>query len=381
MKHINRFAVLLKRLGLLLLTLLVIVGALFVYTELIPNVWYGRHIALSLVGLWLITAYIMLPRIHRFLSRIYLPAYFVGRTRTADGLLGDPVNLAINGTKTGLIAAMEAAGWQQADQLTLKSGFRIAYSSVLRRSYANAPVSDLYLFGRKQDLVFQVQEGGNPRKRHHVRFWRVPTGWYLPGGYKVDWIGAATYDNAVGISLFTGQITHSIAANVDTERNFLIDSLQQAKQLKSSTRIAHYFDGYSARNGGGHHIVTDGSLVVADLHGKLARTEDSSQHANLDSIQQEIYNLAVAKSFPIAKTDAEFLISRIEQELKELRAAHKTGGRTAKVAEEAVDVLIQTVQLIAALDQNTGEVYRAKMDKNWQRTWPKDAKRRSQYHG
>jgi hypothetical protein len=36
-----------------------------------------------------------------------------------------------------------------------------------------------------------------------VRFWPVPDGWRLPGGFQVGWLAAATYDRAVGISLFT----------------------------------------------------------------------------------------------------------------------------------------------------------------------------------
>ena len=51
---------------------------------------------------WLITAYVGLPRLHRILSNLYVPNYFIGRTRTADGLLSDPVNLAFRGTEEQL---------------------------------------------------------------------------------------------------------------------------------------------------------------------------------------------------------------------------------------------------------------------------------------
>ena len=43
---------------------------------------------------WIIVAYLALPRLHRILSSIYVLNYFIGRTRTADGILSDPVNLA-----------------------------------------------------------------------------------------------------------------------------------------------------------------------------------------------------------------------------------------------------------------------------------------------
>lgn len=53
-----------------------------------------------LVGIcfWALLAYLVLPRLHTILTAIYVPRYFIGRTRTSDGLLGDPVNLALLGT-------------------------------------------------------------------------------------------------------------------------------------------------------------------------------------------------------------------------------------------------------------------------------------------
>lgn len=370
MKFLSRFAVLLKRLGLILLTLFIIAVIVRLYATLLPKVWYREHLVITLIALWLLTAYFVLPRLHRFLSRIYLPPYFVGRSRTADGLLADPVNLAVNGNKKALIRAMEAAGWQQADELKAKTAWKIAYSGLLRKSYPNAPVSPLFLFGEKQTLAFQKEVDSNPRRRHHVRFWRVPRGWYLPGGYKVDWIGGATYDAAVGFSLFTMQITHSIDSDVDKERNFLIKTLQDADVLKSSTRIEHYFTHYQTRNGGGHKYITDGSFVIADLLGEShARSESGIQHFNLDSIQQEIYNLARAKSLPIDKKDAKELIGQMEDELEDVRAAFNKKAGSEKVTQESVDVLIKSVQLIAALGKDTAQVYREKMDKNWEKHW------------
>src|SRR5699024_11257892 len=52
---------------------------------------------LTLLVFWGVVSYLALPRLHRILSQIYVPNYFIGRTRTSDGLLGDPVNLAWRG--------------------------------------------------------------------------------------------------------------------------------------------------------------------------------------------------------------------------------------------------------------------------------------------
>ena len=48
--------------------------------------WWG---ILLLVFFWGLLAYLVLPRLHRILTSIYVPDYFIGRTRTSDGLLGD----------------------------------------------------------------------------------------------------------------------------------------------------------------------------------------------------------------------------------------------------------------------------------------------------
>ena len=69
---------------------------------------------------------------------------------------------------------MLAAKWYPADRLTWRSCLRIADASVLRRAYADAPVSNLYLFG-EEDLAFEQPVGRDPRQRHHVRFWRRRT--------------------------------------------------------------------------------------------------------------------------------------------------------------------------------------------------------------
>lgn len=265
MRHINRFAVLLKRLIIFAIPLVVI---FFLYATFIPDIGRRTNLVVAIVFLWFVTAYLALPRIHRLLSRFYVPSNFIGRARTSDGLLADPINLALIGGKRELIAAMEAAGWHKADPFTVPYLWRSVKAFVFRRSYPTAPVSTYVLFGKPQELAFQMEVGSNTRKRHHVRFWRTPKNWYLPGGHKVDWLGASTYDDAVRFSLSTMQFTHKIDANVDKERDFLIKTLQKATRLKKTKRIEHFFNAYSTRNGDGYHYITDGSMVIAELKDK-----------------------------------------------------------------------------------------------------------------
>lgn len=240
-------------------------SAAAVYWWTIKNLGANTLGIFSLIVLWFMTAYFSLPRIHRVLSNIYIPNYFIGRARTADGLLADPVNVAFRGTKRNLIAAMHDAGWREADPITLKSTLRIIRSTIKGLSYPSAPVSDLFVFGRKQTLAFQKEVDGNPAKRHHVRFWHLDKDVYLPGGHDVDWVAAATYDNAVGFSMFTLQITHSIDGDVDAERDFLVNTLRTTKYVTKIQKIQRFFPNYHHRNGGGHSYFTDGSMVIVDL--------------------------------------------------------------------------------------------------------------------
>lgn len=233
---------------------------------------------LLMILFWVMVAYLVLPRLHRILSRVYVPDYFIGRTRTADGILGDPVNLAAMGSPGQVHHAMRAAGWTRADELTLRSGWRIVTTTLTRRSYPQAPVSPLFLFRRQQDFAYQQEVDGSPSQRHHVRFWKCPDDWLLPGGVAVDWLAAGTYDRSVGLSLFTLQITHKIGADVDAERDHIVSTLDQASPETAVRVLPDFFTGYHSRNGGGDLIETDGDLPIVDLRSvpALADADGSS---------------------------------------------------------------------------------------------------------
>lgn len=220
---------------------------------------------LLFVPVWAIMAYLVLPRLHRMLSDLYVPDYFFGRTRTADGLLGDPVNLGVDGTAEQLDAVMTRAGWHRADEITAMSTWGIIVSTLTRRSYPTAPVSPLMLFGRRHDVAYQQEVAGNPKQRHHVRFWHCPPGWLLPGGAQTDWLGAGTYDTDVGLSLFTLQVTHRIDENTDIERDFVVQSAREADPAVRVRDLRDFTTGYHSRNGGGDRFITDGHLPILDV--------------------------------------------------------------------------------------------------------------------
>jgi hypothetical protein len=218
---------------------------------------------LALLLLYLVVAYLLVPLVwiryaHRHPAWEDAPRI----THTIADIPGDPLNVALVGGEPEVKKILLAAGWYPADPLTLKSCLEIAEASVLKRKYDDAPVSNLFLFGRKQDLAFEKPVGDNPRKRHHVRFWRWDK--TSPDGRPV-WFGSATYDERVGLSHTTGQITHHIAPDLDTERDHLIGDLERTGQLAEVYVVDGFHKTLEGRNGGGDPWHTDGNLSVAVL--------------------------------------------------------------------------------------------------------------------
>ena len=199
----------------------------------------------------------------RFVERRHPALDDVGtRAFTSAGIPGDPLNVAFVGSELALHNKMLSAGWFPADPITLHSSLRIAKDSLFHKPYPDAPVSDLFINGSRQNFAFEQAEGNNPSKRHHVRFWLAKARDALD---RPLWIGAATFDSGVGLSHTTGQITHHIAAEVDRERDKLASDLTRQGNL-----VFQWVDGFQpalqGRNGGGDHFVTDGRLAMFQEH-------------------------------------------------------------------------------------------------------------------
>jgi len=189
------------------------------------------------------------------------PALAAAGTRsfTLKGVPGDPLNLAFLGSEGDLLRLMAKASWFPADPITLRSSLRITMDSIVHRPYVDAPVSNLYLTGRKQDLAFEQPAAANPSKRHHVRFWRIDA----PG--PAQWMVAATYDTSIGLTRTNGHltdhVTHHISADVDAERDKLLADLRRVGGV-----TIDWVDDFqlerSGRNGGGDPFHTDGRLAL-----------------------------------------------------------------------------------------------------------------------
>jgi hypothetical protein len=220
------------------------------------------YLVLGLIVVYVVVAYLVMPwawkvRTHRHPDLAADPRV----THTAEGLSGDPLNIALVGSDKDVVRAMTAAGWHPADPITFQTSLRIVERTLLKKPDDTAPVSSLFLFGRKQDLAFEQPVGGTPRKRHHVRYWRSdPTDPDRP-----VWLGAATYDTSVGVSHRTGEVTHHIASDLDAERDKCSADLTRGGAAEEVYYVDHFQDRLAGRNGGGDPWHTDGRLVVVML--------------------------------------------------------------------------------------------------------------------
>jgi len=309
---------------------------------------------LLLVVFWVLLTYLLLPRLHRILTRLYVPGYFIGRARTSDGLLGDPVNLALLGHEAQVHAAMTRAGWTRADDLSLRSGMRILTSTLSRRSYHEAPVSPLHLFDRQQDFAYQQEVEGSPSKRHHVRFWRCPEGWMLPGGYSVDWLAAGTYDKSVGLSLFTLQVTHKIEEDTDIERDYIVETVIKGSPEVVVEVIENFSTGYHSRNGGGDLIITDGDLPIINVRRvgvlEIAKIEHTDSRDKRP--MQIVFGAGVAFFRGLAFLPIALLLLLIPPQYLQqltLESVDVEGGRPAFIIAGSVVALIALVDIGLAL--------------------------------
>jgi hypothetical protein len=209
---------------------------------------------------YVLIAYLLLPDFWRHYEHQPGLALKPMVTRTGAGIAGDPLNVGLVGDLNEVTRAMNTAGWSRADPITIESGVEVAESVVLDRQYRQAPVSNLYYDGRKEDIAFEKEIGNSPARRNHARFWKV-----LENGTegREVWLGSATLDRDVGLSRYTGQITHHIAADIDAERQRLIDDLAATRLVDAIYSVSGVGPTINGRNGEGDWYYTDGEMEIA----------------------------------------------------------------------------------------------------------------------
>jgi hypothetical protein len=182
------------------------------------------------------------------------------RASSKDGKPGDPLNLVVVGSAGQILQAFQQAGWSAAEKKTSTSVFDTVRAVMDSQGYGKAPVSELYLFGRPEDLAFEKMFN-TFNKRHHLRLWRTQA--RTPDGREI-WLGAATHD--IGLERTnTNSISHAIDPNLDDERSQVGADLAATRSVAAErlvTRPNPLTQGLTATGGEWH---TDGELLVIEL--------------------------------------------------------------------------------------------------------------------
>jgi hypothetical protein len=248
--------------------------------------YFDRRLPLGLAVFltYVLGAYVLIPAIIRLYRIVrpadHLPLYCV----TPDGFASDPLNIGIIGTRRQLIDCMEKAGWYVADPHTLRNVIREVLSTIYGWRYPTAPVSSLYLFGRKQDIAFEIPvHGARGGGRHHVRFWATT---YQGGrplsihtihwqhrrehvlGDNLLWVGAASLDVGITFIRHNLQVSHMIDPDTNKERDLVVSQLREHK-LAGKVSLIKLGEPYKLINrviNGSLH--TDGRMAVVTLADK-----------------------------------------------------------------------------------------------------------------
>ncbi len=208
--------------------------------------------SLAILVTYALGAYILVPALIRLFRIIHPPDHLPLYCVTPDGFASDPLNVGIIASRRQLISAMDQAGWHRADPYSPKNILRVLVSVFIGETYRNAPVSSLYLFGRKQDIAFEIPTSTGVGGRHHVRFWATTyeqkqrlsirsIHWHHRKAHIYDdnllWVGAASLDVGINFIRHNMQITHMIDPDTNKERQLIVVQLKAAGLVKKIETI------------------------------------------------------------------------------------------------------------------------------------------------
>ncbi len=175
---------------------------------------------------------------------------------------GDMVNFVLVGAEQQVKDALDAASWRVADTDSKEAALKAVLETYQKKDYLQMPMSQLYLFGRKQDYGYELAQAYSVvASRHHFRIWKAPVTW----NGQTMWAGAGTHDIGFEKDQRNGKVTHKIDSAVDGERDNIGQTLQTSGKVKSLYYYLPPDPVQEAKNatGGGYH--SDGRILVVVL--------------------------------------------------------------------------------------------------------------------
>ncbi|MBP0593922.1 LssY C-terminal domain-containing protein [Paraburkholderia sp. LEh10] len=147
---------------------------------------------------------------------------------------GDPLNLVIVGGRDDALPALVRRGWSLTEQKWSGAIRRMIGAALSGEAYVNAPVSDLYLFGRAQDLALQKARG-DIHQRNHMRLWLSNMRYHD----KLVWVGQISRDIGIRLTWHSSTFTtHKIDPDVDEARTALAEDMAYSQNLMTMGLVA-----------------------------------------------------------------------------------------------------------------------------------------------
>jgi undecaprenyl-diphosphatase len=149
-------------------------------------------------------------------------------SETPTGAVQEPLNVIfIAQSDDHLIDTLEQAGWYSADPINPGSLLLSAQAMLENKEYKTAPMTPTFWNTKVPTFGFQKPTETNTlRSRHHFRIWKTTL---------VQTEGSSVYvgTGSLDVGAKWGFVTHKISPDIDTEREFLFNSLQKNKLIKS----------------------------------------------------------------------------------------------------------------------------------------------------
>jgi undecaprenyl-diphosphatase len=186
-----------------------------------------------------------------------LPHYTEGLT----GHRQEPISFVFVGSRTQLEQVFQAAGWTENQPYTLGTLWGGIVASIAQQPDPAGPVTPSFLADEPNALAFSLPVGKTFAERHHIRLWttsiQTTTGQSL-------WLATASFDQGFELAPSTGLPTHQIAPDIDTERTFVVTSLEGTGLVTNSQTI-QLVPPEAGRNFDGDPFHTDGMAVILQI--------------------------------------------------------------------------------------------------------------------
>jgi hypothetical protein len=175
---------------------------------------------------------------------------------------GDMVNFLILGSEDAMQRAFTTAGWVRVDADITTAVLSGILGGLSKEAYVSMPMSELFLFGRRQDYGWAHAE---PIKvvaaRHHLRLWKAS---FDVSGSTL-WVGAATHDIGFERDRRNNGVTHRIDPDVDLERTYVEKTLTATGLVVEFTYVLPDNPVREAQTATGGSFHSDGRVLILKL--------------------------------------------------------------------------------------------------------------------